>query len=241
MAPRKRPWFRFYVEACTDPKLRRLKPEERWLWVCVLAASRQSPEPGVLMLTDEDPIEAADLADLAGMRTAAVSAGLAKMKRLGLVSLTETGAFLVPKWAERQYESDDANKRSQRRRKGLTSDNANDATSMQRGIDGQCNVHPPTQRQSTETETETDNQSLSLVLGGSDQGSRDAVVVAAVELLVERAVAAHMPGNPDAYRAASYSNAWKNYGDHLAEAHAEHPHATPDDLLAVLEDERYLA
>ena len=41
-----RPWFRFYVEAMRDPKMRRLSPAERWLWVAVLAACRESWIPG---------------------------------------------------------------------------------------------------------------------------------------------------------------------------------------------------
>ena len=58
-----RPWFRFYVEALSDRKLRRLTPAQRWLWVAVLGAARQSPIPGHLMVSEREPMDAHDLAD----------------------------------------------------------------------------------------------------------------------------------------------------------------------------------
>lgn len=142
MAPPKRPWFRFYVEALTDPKLRRLTPDQRWVWVAVLGAARQSCDPGRLMLTTDIPMEIIDLAELAGVAQRKASDAIVAMTRLGLVVM-EDGAMTVPAWNARQYESDDSTPRSQKHRNGV------DATTMQRPI--AVDATPP------ETETETDN------------------------------------------------------------------------------------
>jgi hypothetical protein len=107
-----RPWFRFYVEAPNDLKLRRLTPAQRWLWVCVLGAARQSREPGVLLIAGNEPWNYRDLADYSGMSVAETKKGMNAIERLGLVDrIDET--WCVPQWDARQYEGDFA-------RSGLT-------------------------------------------------------------------------------------------------------------------------
>lgn len=138
MAPPKRPWFRFYTEALTDPKLRRLTPAQRWLWVAVLGAARQSPTPGWLLLTEEEPLSARDLSDLAGVAVKATKDGLAAMERLGLVEHSD-GIWRVCKWDDRQFESDDTTKRTAKHR------------TKERSING--DVADQRQRQKTETDT----------------------------------------------------------------------------------------
>lgn len=106
--PRKpMPWFRVYVEICHDRKIRRLKPEHRWLWVCVLAMARQSPVEGVLMISMSEPVEVFDLADMAGLTEKQTAAGLDHMHQLGLLEDDEaTSALRVPAWTHRQFASD---------------------------------------------------------------------------------------------------------------------------------------
>ena len=107
MAPRKMPWFRFYAETVTDRKIRRLKVEHRWLWVTVLCAARQSPIEGWLMLSDEQPVEPVDLADLGALTERQVTAGLTALEKAGLVRWdTNLDAWEVPKWNDRQRKSD---------------------------------------------------------------------------------------------------------------------------------------
>ncbi|HET7734360.1 MAG TPA: hypothetical protein VFK52_00175 [Nocardioidaceae bacterium] len=114
--PRKpMPWFRFYVEAVHDRKLRRQKPETRWLFVACLAAARQSPQPGWLLVGDNDPMDLDDLADWAGMPAKNVRAGMDALIEVGVVDRAD-GAWFVPNWDERQYESDNSTKRTQKHR-----------------------------------------------------------------------------------------------------------------------------
>lgn len=107
MAPPKRPWFRFYVEAVHDRKLRRLKPETRWLFVACLAAARQSPEPGRLLVGVDDPMGWDDLIDYAGMTRKQVEQGTDALHDAGVLDFDKsTSTWFVPNWSARQYESD---------------------------------------------------------------------------------------------------------------------------------------
>lgn len=119
--PRKpQPWFRFYVEAMSDRKLRRLPPEYRWLYVACLAAARTSPIPGWLLVHDGDDggeMDEQDMADWAGMRLSIVTAGMAALERLRLVGRDgETRAWYIPNWSARQFESDDVTVRTRKHR-----------------------------------------------------------------------------------------------------------------------------
>lgn len=154
MAPPKRPWFRFYTEALTDPKLRRLTPEERWLYVAVLGAARQSSRPGWLMLTDSLPFEHEDLAELAGMTVAKVVKGTDKMQDLGLIGY-EGETWFVPSWDARQFESDKVTERVAKHRRSN-----DDVTAYRPGSNGDdpSDVTPP----ETETDTEAENTSSAI-------------------------------------------------------------------------------
>lgn len=106
MPPRKQPWFRFYVEAIWDLKIRSLSPAHRWLWVAVLAMARSSPQPGILLLTERVPVKVSDLADAALLKSSEVTKGLVALEDLGLIAKDASGAWAVVRWAERQFESD---------------------------------------------------------------------------------------------------------------------------------------
>lgn len=107
MARPSRPWFRFYVEAVSaDLKIRRLDIKYRWLWVAVLAAARQSPVPGHLLVTEDDPMTAKDLVDFAAMKLTDVTKGLAEFERMGLITKGTRGEWVAVKWAQRQFEGD---------------------------------------------------------------------------------------------------------------------------------------
>lgn len=110
-----RPWFRFYVEAVADRKLLRLTPGQRWLWVCVLAAARQSPEAGQVLLAPGIPVTEGELAHAAGLREREASAGIDEMIRLGMLE-RDGETLVVTNWKERQFESDDVTARTAKHR-----------------------------------------------------------------------------------------------------------------------------
>lgn len=143
MPKKKMPWFRFYVEAPSDRKVRRMKPEHRWVWVCVLCAARSSPTPGELWVAPGEPMLVDDLADLAGVSVKVAGAAVAHMQQLGMVEGSEP--WVVPAWGERQYESDTSTDRVRAHRERRR--NA-DETLQARSSNGGGNA--------PETETETD-------------------------------------------------------------------------------------
>jgi hypothetical protein len=149
MARPSRPWFRFYVEAVHDRKLRRLKPEHRWLFVCCLAAARQSHEPGWLLVGPGDPMGTRDLIDFAGMSPRAVELGMGALEDVGVIRHDgQRGAWHVPNWGARQYESDDITART---RKHRSKERSNDVPGNVPAFAKGTGLGVP------ETDTETDN------------------------------------------------------------------------------------
>ena len=207
-----RPWFRFYVEAVHDRKLRRLKPEFRWLFVACLAAARQSPEPGWLLVGDNDPMTVDDLVDFAAMPARMVEKGIVALCDGGVLGydLNRT-AWFVPAWNDRQYESDDVTARTRKHRERSNEPGRNVPTSFE--------GTPP----DTETETEIPPGGASAP-PHSDSQTRSPVV----ELVA---------GYVDAYRATHHDQtpirAWRDQaGQHVKNLLGEG--IPPADLAACL-------
>lgn len=150
MAPPSKPWFRFYTEALSDRKLRRLKPEHRWLWVAVLGAARMSCKPGSLYVGDGDPMTVDDLADIAAMPVKDVRAGMTAFVEAGMVDVDEHDAWVVCRWTERQFESDVSTHRTRKHR------------SMERSIAVPETVTEQPMERPQKTETDTDTKTLPL-------------------------------------------------------------------------------
>jgi hypothetical protein len=111
--PRKpQPWFRFYVEAFGDRKLLRLTPAQRWLWVAVLGAARESPEPGRLLVAEGVPMTPSELARYADVKLREVDDGLAVMRALSMIRMNGDQVIEVTNWDSRQFESDNVTART---------------------------------------------------------------------------------------------------------------------------------
>lgn len=137
-----RPWFRFYVEAMSDRKLRRMTPTQRWIWVAVLAAARQSCRPGWLLVSENEPMDAHDIADLAGVPEREVAKVLPLFEASAMLAF-EDECWHVINWADRQYESDDVTARTRKHR----------SKEQGRNVPTTFPGTPP----ETESETETEN------------------------------------------------------------------------------------
>jgi hypothetical protein len=143
MARPARPWFRFYVEAFGDRKIRRLSPAHRWLWVAILGAARESPEPGVLLVAEDLPMTFQELADYAGMPLREVTKALPQMLKLGMIALSDD-TISVPKFNSRQFESDNVTARTREHR--------------ERSKEQDGNVPKNVRGNTPETETETETE-----------------------------------------------------------------------------------
>jgi len=154
------PWFRFYTEAPNDRKVRRLSPSHRWVWVCVLAAARQSPEPGRLLVSDGVPMTVADLADYAGVTHKVAKAALEGMQKVGLTA-QDGRTLVVPAWHERQYQSDTSTDRVRQHRSRNIKADGDIETFHNRSSNGDGTFLKRSKEQlrnAPETETETDTE-----------------------------------------------------------------------------------
>lgn len=217
MAPKKQPWFRFYVEACHDRKLRRLKPSERWLWVAVLAIARESPKPGWLLVKDGDAFTVEDIADFAGMAERDVAAGMDKLEHAGLVA-TSDGAWFVPSWDKRQFESDDVAQRTAKHR--------------QRNVPSSFQGTPP----ETDTETDTSSASPSDLHPAPNRGQ---LLNEACQILAERSLkrTPTLSGNRARHLSAVTNGKLKDHRDFAFEVLKLQPHLSPQQLADKLEPE----
>lgn len=154
-----RPWFRFYVEAIHDRKLRRRPPAERWLWVVLLAVARAAPVAGYLLIGERSPATDDDLVDLAALTKREVTKGLAYFKEAGMLTFDELlGAWAVTAWETRQFESDDVGKRTAKVRSNGTRKNV------------PKNV--PTLLPGTSPETEAETLAVNLTAANLDKGRK---------------------------------------------------------------------
>lgn len=156
-----RPWFRFYTEAFNDRKMLRLTPTQRWLWVAVLGAARDSCEPGRLLVAVDAPMTERELARYADVRDREVRPALDLMTQLGMVVEVD-GVIEVVNFSSRQYESDNVTARTQAHRERSKEQGRNVPTSF-----------PGTgfreDRNGPETETETEQKKS---VGARKRGTR---------------------------------------------------------------------
>ena len=104
------------------------------------------------MVSERVPFSADDLADYAGMRLKEVSDGIKHFEKLGMLQMDQNlGAWAVPSWHDRQFESDDVTKRTMKHRSNERLRNVStsaEGTPLDPGRNGP----------ETETETETEKR-----------------------------------------------------------------------------------
>lgn len=158
--PRKpQPWFRFWVESFSDRKLRRLTPAQRWAWAAILGAARQSPEPGVLYVAENMPMTVEELADFAGTKLADARKAVELAREMGMIAVTESGAFRVVNWEKRQPESDDVNARVRAHRARRSNEDETlqpRFTQRSNDVTETAVVTTPSRARATESDTESD-------------------------------------------------------------------------------------
>lgn len=113
---KKMDWFRLYPEIRRDPKIRRLDPTTRWLWITILCIASDSPERGRLLISKDLPYIVEDIADEAGMEVNLVAEGVKTLEKYGLIECAE-GVYFIPKWEERQYDNPSSTPSATRERK----------------------------------------------------------------------------------------------------------------------------
>jgi hypothetical protein len=119
------PWFRFYSEALTDRKIERIcrntdepKVVVIGAWAILLALANDSPQRGALLLTDDIPVTAEDIAADLGIDIVRAGLLVHQFVRLGLIAESEGGVMSVTNWDARQFKSDSSAARTRKYREG---------------------------------------------------------------------------------------------------------------------------
>lgn len=116
MARKAQPWFRFYTEAMSDAKVRRIPASQRWVWAGAMSAAKESPQPGRLLIPGTDvPMTVGDLASYCDVKEKDTAAAVNLMVRLGMITL-DGDVMVVSKFHRRQFLSDDVSERVKRHR-----------------------------------------------------------------------------------------------------------------------------
>jgi len=154
------PWFRFYSEALNDRKITRIcrdtnipKATVLGTWVTILALVNDSPERGILLLTDDVPVTAEDLRFELGLDPETFAALLTAFDRLAMMREGNRG-YEVVNWDKRQFQSDNSTDRVRKHR--ATSEDDDDCNGDETLHDryNAATETPP----DTETDTETDTE-----------------------------------------------------------------------------------
>ena len=154
------PWFRFYSETLHDRKLERIarvteEPKALLVgvWATLLALANDSPERGVLLLTDDLPLVFADLCLETGLTSETLGDIIEYFIAMRMLSLEE-GIYYITNWDKRQFISDSSADRVRRYRERQAVTNqgsSNDDVTLQKQLS-----NLPDTDTDTDTEADTD-------------------------------------------------------------------------------------
>jgi len=164
-------WFRFYNEAVDDRKLKKIArdAEQPFItvmgaWAMILAFANNDHDRGYMLYAEDVPMSRDDIVhELSdGIDEAAASRILFEFETMGMIAPdTEAGAYIVTRFAKRNYESDHSAERVRRHRARKKREAQQDQAEPERQGNGDANndVTPCngySNAPDTETESETD-------------------------------------------------------------------------------------
>jgi len=149
----------------------------RWCWVMVLIMASESPRRGWLLLEEELPISAVELAHLADVKVDEMEKALDLLLQNRMLQSVD-GLLHVTGWEECQYESDSSTERSRKcRTKAATSsaidtpqDSNESAAEMKHHSSVAATPSDTDTDSDSETETETDTETPAGT-GGDNRGA----------------------------------------------------------------------
>jgi hypothetical protein len=155
-------WFRFYTEAISDKKLKRIARDSDLamahvigIWTIILSMASESPERGKLLISADVPATVDDISDAAGCN---VTETFLKLLVTGLVTtdVTDDGhtVYVVAAWDKRQYESDSSAARVRKHRKLQNAAKSNGDVTLQK-------------RSGNAPDTDTDTDTITTTLDAS--------------------------------------------------------------------------
>jgi len=167
----KQPWFRFYSEMLADRKIEYLcrqtghpKALVIGIWSTILALANDSPQRGVLLLTEEIPLTIVDLARETGLNRETIENFVTELERLGMMKM-HNFAYCLLNWDRRQFASDNSTDRvrawrAQQKRNGDNTGECNDDNTDDGNVTEtlqDCYSNTPETETEAETEAETED------------------------------------------------------------------------------------
>lgn len=157
MTTKSPPWFRFYSEVLSDRKIQRIchltkKPKALvvGVWATILAMASDSPERGVLLISEGIAVTLDDISLETGLSPEECGEIIAAFIAANMVH-SDDDTFIVTQWDSRQYKSDTSNDRVAKYRDKKRDE---EGKPPKRQYNKKCNVTvtPP----ETDTDTESD-------------------------------------------------------------------------------------
>lgn len=157
------PWFRLYSEIIDDKKIERIcrltpftKAEVIGVWVILLALASESPERGVLLVSETVPYEMDDFVHITGIHQSKLEDLFERFINLDMLSESD-GAYIICKWDNRQFKSDDSSSyvSKHRQKKDVILQGKKDVILQSEKVKYDCNIID------TDTDTEADKETES--------------------------------------------------------------------------------
>jgi len=123
-----------------DPKLKRVSPAGRWLWIAFLCLAN---DDGELLIVPGEPLTVAEIGEMAGVTDQdELARSVAWFKRAEMLDEQE-GILKLTKWGVRQYRADSSAERTRRyrKRKQNTDTDTDTDTEQKRHRDGHGDGH----------------------------------------------------------------------------------------------------
>ena len=158
------PWFRLYSEILRDPKIARLTPTERWVWIGLLCMASDAADRGVLRLAEGVPYETADLSKSLDAPEEDVETMLEKGRALGMLTIDDDGTIIISKFTARQYnkpsdQPEATRERKRKQRDGEQEDSEEAECHAEDDDTGHADVTPSSRAVTTQNRYRTDTDS----------------------------------------------------------------------------------
>lgn len=140
-------WFRCWNDIIDDPKLLRMTPAHRWVWMAVMVLANKSPKRGSLYVSERLPCDFDDLVRVSRESPDVVREALTAFESsaFGMLEKDENGAWAVKNWKKRQPSKDNVAERVAKTREKKRNKGTDDETTQLplEGVTGNTLVTPP--------------------------------------------------------------------------------------------------
>ena len=208
-------WFRFYSESLRDRKIERIcnvtklnKATLLGIWVTLLSLANDSPEPGILLLVDNIPLNVEDFGYEVGMTEQEIAPIIKQFIKMDMVAV-DGNVYYIKNWSKRQFKSDNSTERVQEYRKRKETESEQEET-VDVTLPERFSIAP-------ETETETETEQNTGEKASPDAGDTKNKVREALEIKFSTVTGLQRPKTSTQSQKKSAGSLWWNPLREIAE------------------------